>query len=683
MDGQFFTPKRGGKRVKPTFIGNGVCVDTGGRRRRNGRPELLACVLLFAAISMIAFAPPAGAAGPSGLVSPDHITPGSGDSFYVAHTPPSCGGWEIVHYFGDGTRDPAFHCASPDSCDTGAGGTGLWGKASRGDAFEGRVRGQAMDGETNQLYLLQDDGIHPYYADTGDSAGTKIDLPTTGQGFAPPPKSMSTNGSGASRCFYVVDNNGAVWKKMIGSLVSWDKYCNAPATASPDKYRDAAVKKIASANEYYLYVAYTDGIYWIEMIDDEGVSSDLKKDTVFPPQGYSYQSITFAPNEYAYVNNSNNNTIQKRSPPLGGNALTTFVTLPGPRGDIAYQPTSNRLLVAGATDGKIYQYSPNGTEIPWGASPTPSPTPKPTSIPAPTTTSTPTSSPSPTPSPAPTATSTPTPYSPPVDPPPLDPDQKALLEAMNILGLTNMDLQVLGALLLDDPNDVEPGGQDLLKDAYALVDFLGKLLLNEDSGLVSKIEDGSLSQETFDKALYTLAVYLQEALAPSKSGNARGASDSDASPLPETLCRGSVVEMTLKPGVSQGSFTTTFPKGTHEGEDGWRTQYLALLLNRGTKLGTGARHHGFRRNEGPRRRRVLFAKGRKGVKITVTDGLSYDWNDTAGIVRVAMTVMTIEIPDGATAPTPRPADTGGHGCSVVWPLGMLLLAPLLFVGPRR
>ena len=61
-----------------------------------------------------------------------------------------------------------------------------------------------------------------------------------------------------------------------------------------------------------------------------------------------------------------------------------------------------------------------------------------------------------------------------------------------------MDLQVLGALLLDDPNDVEPGEQDLLKDTYALVDFLGKLLLNEDSDLVSKIEDGSLSQETFE-----------------------------------------------------------------------------------------------------------------------------------------------------------------------------------------
>ena len=41
------------------------------------------------------------------------------------------------------------------------------------------------------------------------------------------------------------------------------------------------------------------------------------------------------------------------------------------------------------------------------------------------------------------------------------------------------------------------------------------------------------------------------------------------------------------------------------------------------------------------------------------------------------------IGDGATAPTPHPGDTGGHGCSVVWPLGVLLLAPLLFVGPRR
>ena len=141
---------------------------------------------------MIAFAPPADALGPSGLVSPDHIIAGSGDSFYVAHMPLSCGGWEIVHYFGDGTRDPDFHCASPDSCDTGAGGAGLGRTAARGEELPGRVRGQAFDGTTNSLFLLQDDGIHTVNAETGVSSAPKIDLPTTGEGFATPPRSMAT-----------------------------------------------------------------------------------------------------------------------------------------------------------------------------------------------------------------------------------------------------------------------------------------------------------------------------------------------------------------------------------------------------------------------------------------------------------------------------------------------------------
>ncbi len=642
---------------------------------------------------MIAFAPPADALGPSGLVSPDHIIAGSGDSFYVAHMPLSCGGWEIVHYFGDGTRDPDFHCASPDSCDTGAGGAGLSGKASRGGAFEGRVRGQSMDGETNSLYLLQDDGIHPYYADTGDSAGTKIDLPTAGQGFAQPPRSMSFNGSGSGRCFFVVDANGVVWKKMTGAI-SWDKYCNAPATASPDKFRDTSVRTITSdmTKYYYLYAAYTDAIYSTIMISDDNVSSDWQKDPLFPSEGSNYRSITFDPNTNAYVNNTGNNTIQKRT--YGqGQTLTTFVTLPGARGDIAYQPTSNRLLVAGTTDGKIYQYSSNGTEIPWGASPTPTPTPNPTptSIPAPPT-STPTPIPTPTSTPAPTATSTPTPYSPPVDPPPLDPDQKALLEAMNILGIDENDLLTL-KLTLEmlseaDPTALTPGDKALLEDAYALVEHLGKLLLEADPALVDAIGTGALTEELFNKALYTVAIYLQENLTSGESGAhalaGRAADDDSDAPLSEVRSRASVVEMTLKPGVSQGSFTTSFPEGTHDGEDGWRTQYLALLLDRGSKkwervlviTDSGA----VNAREGVA---SFSRKAEKSVKITVSDGLSYDWNDTAGIVRVAMTVMTIEIPDGATAPTPRPGDTGGHGCSVVWPLGMLLLAPLLFVGPRR
>ena len=156
---RLFAQARRRESVKPILSENGVCGKSGGGLRRNGLPGRAACVLLFA-VAMIAFAPPAVALGPSGLVSPDHIIPGSGDSFYVAHMPLSCGGWEIVHYFGDGTRDPDFHCASPDSCDTGAGGAGLSGNASRGGAFEGRVRGQSMDGETNSLYLLQADGIY-------------------------------------------------------------------------------------------------------------------------------------------------------------------------------------------------------------------------------------------------------------------------------------------------------------------------------------------------------------------------------------------------------------------------------------------------------------------------------------------------------------------------------------------
>ena len=278
---RLFAQARRRESVKPILSENGVCGKSGGGLRRNGLPGRAACVLLFA-VAMIAFAPPAVALGPSGLVSPDHIIAGSGDSFYVAHMPLSCGGWEIVHYFGDGTRDPDFHCASPDSCDTGAGGAGLSGNASRGGAFEGRVRGQSMDGETNSLYLLQDDGIHPYYADTGDSAGTKIDLPTAGQGFAQPPRSMSFNGSGVYRRFFVVDANGVVWKKMIGAI-SWDKYSNA-SPASPDKFRDASVKTITSdmTKYYYLNAAYTDAIYSTIMISDDNVSSDWQKDPLFP-----------------------------------------------------------------------------------------------------------------------------------------------------------------------------------------------------------------------------------------------------------------------------------------------------------------------------------------------------------------------------------------------------------------
>ena len=76
----------------------------------------------------------------------------------------------------------------------------------------------------------------------------------------------------------------------------------------------------------------------------------------------------------------------------------------------------------------------------------------------------------------------------------------------------------------------------------------------------------------------------------------------------------------------------------------------------------------------------------QGVEITVTDGLSYDWNETAGVVRVAITVMTIGIPDGAQAPTPQARATGGGGgcaASAVAPLALLLIVPLLLTGKRR
>jgi hypothetical protein len=638
----------------------------------------VAHLLLFAAIGMIAFAPPASAAGPSGLVSPDHIIPGSGDSFYVAHAPSGCGGWEIVHYFGDGERDPDFHCASPDSCDTGAGGAGLRGKESRGeDPYKG-ARDQALRGDV--AYVLHDDNITMHNSNTGEAIGDPTELPTAGDGFASPPKSINvTDGP-----LYVVDNNGTVWR--LGEDLLWTKYVAPPAGVSPDKFRDASVKTITSNMDkyYYLYAAYTDGIYWTDL----NVSSDWYKDTVFPSEGSDYRSITFDPNANAYVNNAGDNTIQKRTYGQPG-SLTTFVTLPGPRGDIAYQPTSNRLLVAGATDGKIYQYSANGTEIPWGASPTPSPTP------APTATSTPASSPTPTPSPAPTLSPTPTSYTPATDPPPLDWVPEAVKEALNILGIGQDQLFVIGlnlALLSDaDPSALTPGDKDLLDDTYALVTHLGKLIAEADPSLVSKIEEGALSQELFNKALYTVAIYLQENFTSHESGarcarapGGRATGDDVDAPLSEIRSRASVVEMTLKPGASQGSFTATFPEGTHSGEDGWRTHLLVLLLDRGTKkwerVLVVTDSGGTRAREGVA---SFSRKAEKSVKITVSDGLSYDWNDTAGIVRVAMAVMTIEIPDGAKAPTPRSADTGGHGCSVVWPLGLLLLVPLLFVGPRR
>jgi hypothetical protein len=634
--------------------------------RRLGGTAFLAMIAV-----QVAFAPPARALGPSGLVSPDHIIAGSGDCFYVAHTPSGCGGWEIVRYFSDGSRDTDFHCASPDSCDTGAGGAGLARTAARREELPGRVRGEAYDGVNNSLFLLQDDGIHTFNPETGASSAPKIDLPTAGEGFATPPKSMATAGSGASRKFFVVDANGAVWQRMIGALGPWEKFIDGPAPLSPDKggspdnFRNLRVKTIKSGADEFLYpymvcVSPDSGTNKsIVHFADKNMSGAFWVTDVDAQTGTSYCGITHDPSGYSYITDVQNNKILKKYT-TPKSALSSIVDTSTRCDSIVYHPTSGRLLVAGTGDGKIYQYSTTGTLIPWGASPTPTPIPTPTSTPAP------------------TQTPTPTPYSPPVDPPPLDPDQKALLEAMKILGISGVDLQIL-FVLLNDPNAVTPGGQDLLKDAYALVDYLGKLSLEANPGLVSRIEDGSLSQETFDKALYTLAVYLQETLASPKTARGTG-----TTPLAETRCRGSVVEMTLKPGVSQGSFTTTFPEGTHEGEDGWRTQYLALLLNRGTKMWERVLVIADSGATNAREGVAVPAKSvERAVAITVTDGLSYDWNETAGVVRVAMTVMAIEIPDGATAPTPRPGDTGGRGCSVVWPFEALLLIPLLFVGPRR
>jgi hypothetical protein len=202
--------------------------------------------------------------------------------------------------------------------------------------------------------------------------------------------------------------------------------------------------------------------------------------------------------------------------------------------------------------------------------------------------------------------------------------------------------------------------------------------------LVAKIEQGSLPRDLFNKVLYTVAAYLQEVLS---SGAARGAAvpgRNAGTNLSEIRSRGGVVEMTLAPGSKQGSFTATFPDAPHAGEAGWRTHRLMLLLGRGSKrwerVFTGT-DSGTRSREG-----TASARGDgQGVAITVTDGLSYDWNDTAGVVRVAMAVMTIGIPDGAQAPKPQARATGGGGgcaASAVAPLALLLALPLLLTGKR-
>ncbi len=315
--------------------------------------------------------------------------------------------------------------------------------------------------------------------------------------------------------------------------------------------------------------------------------------------------------------------------------------------------------------------------------PTPTPSPTPTVTPSPTPVPTSTPIPSPTPSP------TPTPFTIPADPSGDIPDAAALEEALAVLGIGASDLNVLKTVIEwlpeSDPDAVRPGAQDLLNDTYALTKFLGKLLIEANPDLVAKIEQGALPQDTFNRALYTVAVYLQEVLS---SGAARGSAApgrSATTSLSEIRSRGGVVEMTLALGSKQGSFTATFPDAPHAGEAGWRTHRLVLLLNRGSKKWERVfteTDSGTRSRDG-----VTSALGNgQGVDITVTDGLSYDWNDTAGVVRVAMTVMTIEIPDGAQAPTPQAQATGGGGgcaASAVAPIALLLIVPLLLSRKRR
>ena len=316
------------------------------------------------------------------------------------------------------------------------------------------------------------------------------------------------------------------------------------------------------------------------------------------------------------------------------------------------------------------------------------PTPTPTAVPTPTAAPTATPVPTSTPTPSPTPSPAPTPFTIPADPSGDIPDAAALEEALAVLGIGASDLNVLKSVIEwlpeSDPDAVQPGAQNLLNDTYALTEFLGKLLLEANPDLVAKIEQGSLPRELFDKVLYTVAVYLQEVL----SGNVSRGGSSDrsaATSLSEIRSRGGVVEMTLAPGSKQGSFTATFPDAPHAGETGWRTHRLVLLLNRGSKKWERV----FTETDSGTRSRDGVTSARadgQGVDITVTDGLSYDWNETAGVVRVAMTVMTIGVPDGAQAPTPQAHTTGGGGgcsASAVAPLVLLLIVPLLLTGKRR
>ena len=360
--------------------------------------------------------------------------------------------------------------------------------------------------------------------------------------------------------------------------------------------------------------------------------------------------------------------------------------------------SSGRILYAATGANAVYRYDSDGNPVNFTrqpeSSPTPTLTPTPTPTPVPSTptpvpSTTPSTVPMPTSTPTPVPSPTPTPYSPPSDPPPLHVDETALQEALNILGITPFDLFLLNKSIelrsMSDPDAVLIGLHFFPKDTYGVVEHLGNLLFEKDPRVVWDAQSGPLSKEMYQKALYTTAIYLQQVLR-SQNPDSRGSGSEDGeSPLPETRSRASVIEMTLAPGASQGRFTTTFPEGLHDGEPGWRTHCVALLLHRRTKLWERVLVVSDRdgTNERSGVASLLSREAEKAVSITVTDGLSYDWNDTAGVVRIAMAAMTIEIPDGAKAPSPKAHPTGNSGCSFGLPMALLLFVPVIFLGFRR